>query len=263
MKAVILSPFGSVCEEAGLVYLVANYLKTVHPDVTSLRCNGLFSLCDRDSEAGWKRTITSCLECSRDQRSFADWARIGIQDLSPYLTPAEARATYEEILRLRDEDLLKLEFQDKRLFDLYKGTFKNKFGIETPDLNHKGHVQALQRLSLATMRLCLAIRRFNVKEMPSYLFVTGGTDFITNTAMWQSGLQDRSVVLFQWSLEQRCVNIIHPNKQTALSCELVLSGLAQMRSDSKTWSPEILEIIRGILQFLDIPERPVQIKVAQ
>lgn len=263
MKVAISSPLGSLSEETGLVYLLSNYIRSISSETAQLRCNGAFSVCDRDAESGWRRTIESCVQCMHDQSALALWAGVDSIDLTAFLSPAEVEASRRWMMGLKSSELSDAELWGIKPAALCRWTMKNRFGVELPDVNNRHQEHFLRKVMLSSVRMCAATRRFNDAYSPDYIFVTGGRDFITQSLISESKKQGKNIVLFQWQLEERCVQIVHPKTQAALACELVLTGISSMRSDSKTWPLELISILDDILSFLEMPRVELLFPIAK
>ncbi len=259
MKIGVFSPYGTFSQESGLIYLLANYLKSSGTNTFQLRCNGFFPVCDRDSESGWKRTMLSCPSCARDQRSFAEWANIDSTELSMYLSPREVEQSYRFIADAKVAELLTLQYGPLSLFDACQQSFRTRFGYDTADIKNKAHVQYLQKAELGALRMCLATRRFFNNVEPTCILLAGGRDYLSQAFSAASQLSSRSVALFQWRIEERSVRIYHPWDKRVLSCELVLPNLDSIRSDCSTWLPEVVQILKEILEFLGISPEAEQV----
>lgn len=263
MKIAVFTPFGTQSQESGLIYLLANYLKSAGADAAQLRCNGVFSTCDRDADNQWRRPFQGCFQCIADQSSVAQWSALDVQELSRFVMPEEIEETKRLLLTTPVGELMSLEIRGIRLWDTIVGSFLNRFGITTPDSGNRQHEQALRRFMLGGARMLLATRRFNNLCSPDLLLVAGGNDFLSAGLVAQSKEQRRSVALLQWAIHERHVRILHPREKKELTCELFLEGIARMRADVKTWPTELITIIEDILTFLEVPSTQIALPLAQ
>lgn len=254
MKIVLHTPFGSASEEAGILYLLSNYLKTLGAETIQLRCNGVFSLCDRDAETGWKRGISTCFQCMHNQQNLAAWAGMATEELSRYLSADEIQESKRWIVSLSSDRLLKADFEGVNIYSICRTNFKNRFGIDDVDLQNKNHDQTLRRFMLSAVRMCLATKRFNNHQRADMSLVAGGKDFLSSAFIAQCVKQGREAALFQWDVSSRSVKIIHPKSQTIFPCGIILQDLSTVRSDSRTWPPELMKVIGEILDFLGLTE---------
>ncbi|MCO6432299.1 MAG: hypothetical protein J5J00_15705 [Deltaproteobacteria bacterium] len=262
MKIALHAPFGSLNLEGGLMYLIANYLRGSGHEVAQLRCNGTFSLCDRDGETSWKRSLDSCLKCSSEQRSLASWGEIAVKDLSSFLTPGEIVDSRRWLLSTPREQLESLSLRGISLYNLCRGSFAARFGTETPDLNNRKHEPMTRRMLLSAARMCLATRRFLNHFSPEVLLVAGGRDYITRSLLVQAEMQKREYVLFSMDSSQRSINIHHPREDKTLACHLLLTDVTMMRADIKTWPPEVVSEIESVLGFLHIFQAQMSLPLA-
>lgn len=263
MKVVVSTPLGQLSQETGLVYLLANYMSAASTELMNLRCNGIFSLCDRDSENGWRRTIDSCLKCTKEQTSLSDWAGFPSEDLSKYLPASEVERTKRWILTVPTSDLATTKFDDAVPFEMVKHLFRARFGQELPVETNKQHEQFVRRAILSAARMTIAARRFLFAQKPNMVFITGARDFITDALGRESARIGLDTVLFRWNLDARAIAIHHPKNGKILQCELVTSGVTQMRTDARTWPLEVVSTLDDILGFLGIPRAELMYPIAK
>ncbi len=176
MKIAVFVPFGSQSQESGLIYLLANFLRVNFPEVVQLRCNGAFSLCDRDAESSWTRSIQSCFGCMSDQKALSAWSGMPVQDISTYLKADDVNETKKWVHALRDEELLTATYGEEPVYKIVSESFAHRFGMQ-PDLNNKQHGQYLRRLLLAGVRMSLTAKRYHLSFSPDITLVAGGRDY--------------------------------------------------------------------------------------
>jgi hypothetical protein len=199
----------------------------------------------------------------QDQQYSATWSNIGIEDLSRFIHSDDVIETRRWVMALSDEALLKANFHGTDLFPLCLESFRNRFSIAAPDTKNVLHLHALRRLLVSTARMYLASNRFFQVVRPDLVLIAGGTDFITATLRQSAKELDRDIVLFQWQLSQRGVQINYSKQKEGLLCELMLQGLVGIRSDCRTWSSDLTDILDQILEYLDIPTRQMQLPLAR
>jgi hypothetical protein len=263
MKTVIFTPYGSLSKESGLIHLVANYVGTVIGGVSALRCNGIFSLCDRDEETSWTRNLESCAICMTNQAQYANWAAAEILDLSLYLNSDEIVATKRWMHNLSTQSLLSACFKEVNLYQLSKESLSLRLGVAGPDLANKKHEQITRRVLLSAARMCLATARFNNKYAPDLVLVANGQDFISKAFIVQSQNQKRDIATFSVDINERCIKIRHPKTGKLFTCELLITDISNMRSDSRTWPKEILVMLDDVLNFLDISQSQIPLPLAR
>lgn len=263
MKIPIFVPFGSHSQEAGLMYLLANFLKATYPEVVQLRCNGMFSVCDRDVDSSWTRTVSSCFTCIADQKALSDWSGLPVQDFSSFLTPEDIRETKEWATALAAADLTTAEFRGMPVFEICRETFAIRFGASEFESRNKNHEQFLRKLLVSATRACLAAQRYHGSYSPDICLVSGGRDYMTQGFVTFSRAMKRDVAVFRWDVASRAIQITHPRNEKTLSCELVPEGVLGMRSDYKTWPAELVSIVQGILNFLELSGGQLKLPISR
>ena len=235
----IFTPYGTFSQESGLLILLARYLHAFSgKSVEALLCNGAFSVCDRDEESNWSRKVSSCAECIFEQRSLSQWAGIKTRDLTQFLKPDEIRETENA----HQSDL-------KELPEIIKGSFLRRYSSFDP--NHRGHHQIAKRLVVSAERMKMAMQNYIQQASLSYLCISGGGDFLTQTARQVAEELHVPCSVFVWSLEDRGIRIFHPRKKAYLSCALMIPDARALRTDLSSWSAEVVGILKEITEFLE------------
>lgn len=238
------------------MFLLANYLNASRMmygvEVTQLRCNGIFSVCDRDSERDWKRGLHSCLSCMHDQRELAAWSGIPTVDISTFLTPEVIEDTRRWLMTIPAALLPTIRLGTRELMGICRESFRLRFGVNDPDFKNVAHEQFLRRLMVGVARMIQASAGYIRAAGPTLHFVAGGRDAITASYISEVKRSGEQVVLFRWEISERTIQILHPSGTGAMGCELLLDGIPQLRGDSSTWTPSLVQILVEILSFLDI-----------
>ena len=268
MKIAIHAPYGALSEETGVIVLLARHLQRAvgeraGAEVVQLRCSGAFSLCDRDAEGQWKRGIDTCFRCMHEQRELAAWGDFRLADLTSFLSASQVIETRKWISYATTEELLASSFDSVVPSALISGSFKNRFGVDVPNVSNRNHEQVARRYMLAALRTSLAARRFVQRERPDVALVAAADDFISRSTAAEFAKGGVSTAVFTWDIAARVIKIQHPTNGAVFSCALVLEGIASMRSDARTWPAELASMLDEIVAFLEIPSPQIALKVAQ
>jgi hypothetical protein len=262
MKLTLFAPYGSLSQEAGLFYLLANYLHSVSVEAVQLTCNGTFSLCDRDSESAWRRTFQSCHTCCSDQRQLRNWAGLPEISLSRFVEGEECAKTREWMLGIADDQLLSAQFDDIEPFEICAESFFNRFGVRKPDLTNKMHTQIARRMMVSTVRMALAARRYQSEVRPDLTLMIGGFDYITAAYRYEGQRNNAACSVFRWDNQKRLITISHPAERRAFCCDLLLEGITTMRAECSTWPAELLTVVSEIASFLGIAIEAPRLRAA-
>ncbi len=257
MKCVLHIPFGSFGEESGALCLLSRYLTGLKHELVVLRCNGVFSLCDRDEDTNWQRRLDSCFRCSTEQQVMADWSEGKVVDLSSFLEPADITFTKEWLSRLDVNNLCEATFAHPLVgavtpFAQCKASFRRRFGTEVPDLKNGLQEQVLRRLLLSAARMNLAGSRAVPGLAADLYLVSRGKDFISSSLIVELLKKKQPVSIFEWQSERRCVEISHPHRDDSLDCGIILESIHSMRADCKTWPPELERMVETVVRFLGL-----------
>ncbi|MCB0333787.1 MAG: hypothetical protein KDD55_09835 [Bdellovibrionales bacterium] len=263
MTIALLAPYGGLSQESGVMYLLANYLKESHTKVSQLQCNGVFSLCDRDGLQNWRRTLTSCLECSHEQRALADWGGLEPIRLSEYISPEIVQETKRTVLSKSPEQIWKSHWKGISLEKVLRGSFARRFGVAHPDFRNKSHQYAVQRLGLSAMRMIMASKQFLKKADLTCSFVASGDDFISASYCAVAQKVDALVVRFKWDLGSRVVRIYCGDDPRYQTCEILLDSISSVRSEVSSWPEELIVLLDGIVRELGLADSQLDLPIAQ
>jgi hypothetical protein len=286
MHIVIHSPYGSYSRETGLIYLLANYIRDTVHQVSQLRCNGFFSLCNRDREWGLERRIDSCAICMNEQSRLGLWAGIEVQDLSSFISSREISETKSWILGLRREELPEAEFGGFNVFQLCKASLidrvveKKKQPVHersgVSDLTSEPlaianaddiaisekYEDLARRLMLSAVRMVVAARNFNQRVWPDLVLASSERDFISSSLVQQSRNMAIPAVTFEWDEVERMTRVGNSEGEY-FSSPLVLENISNMRSNYKTWSAEVIRMIEDLAAFLKIDINQLSLPLAR
>jgi hypothetical protein len=284
MHIVIHSPYGSYSRETGLIYLLANYIRDTVHQVSQLRCNGFFSLCNRDGEWGWERRIDSCAVCMNEQARLGAWAGIEVKDLSGFISSKEITQTKSWILGLRREELQDAEYAGFNVFQLCKGSLMDRIAekrkrtssdskgvlemnsaavANADDISISEKYEDLaRRLMLSAVRMIVAARNFNQSLWPDLVLSSSERDFISRSLVQQSRNMAIPAVTFEWDELER-VTKVGNNEGEYFSSPLVLENISNMRSNYKTWSAEVIRMIEDLAAFLKIDINQLSLPLAR
>ena len=250
MKVALFVPYGNFRPEAGLIYLVANYLSKNGAEVTQLRCNGAFSKCARDEKENWSRSNSACLKCTGEQLRMSKWAGVRSVELSTFLHSDDVSQTFKWIHSLNAENLLRAEFRGMNVFALCKETFKARFGSEVPNLNDPAQDQFLRDLSVSAVHACAANQRFISWHQPQLILSSGGGDYMTQSLMTVIAQSEIDYGHFDFDKIQAATLVGAKGKGGTYLTKLVIEGVESLRSDPRSWAPEITSVVHEILSFL-------------
>jgi hypothetical protein len=261
MRISVFAPYGPYSQESGVIYLLSNYLSEQFPDVVQLRCNGLFSVCARDSETNWKRDFDSCMMCMSDQAHLQRWSGVTALDASRFVSAEEVEASGRWLQELEDEDLVTAALGDATIYSLCESSFEKRVGTSF-DVSNKRHVQVLRRMILTVIRTHQVATSFQRSFSPDLCFIADGKDMVTGTfAKSLAGTHTESV-LFRWDAHKRSIFIKRSGATEGISCDLLLDGVSNMRADRKTWPRELTDIINEILEYLDLKQTQLRLPMA-
>ncbi|MEN9846588.1 MAG: hypothetical protein RIS36_1735 [Pseudomonadota bacterium] len=250
MKFAIFSPYGSFYRESGLMYLVANYLDKQGGDVAQLRCDGALPACGRDKKHHSGRTPFSCLQCMGEQKALAQWSNIKARELSSYIVPDDALKSAQWISSIGKGDLCRIEFRGIRLWDVCEQEFQARWKIESLEKISPAQERDLRALYVSYVHTVVSGERFIASWKPTLSFVVGSTDPLTQAYLSQVRRSEGEAALFSYDATSESISVESLKNGERYTTTLIIPEATEMRSDPRTWAPELTAIVNEMLSFL-------------
>ncbi len=250
MKVALCTPYGSLHKESGLIFLVANYLAKNGADVIQLRCDGAVPACGRDRGAGAVRSPFQCAQCMGDQGSFASWAGASIRDVSCEILPDDVMTAAMWIQSVDSGALERIEFRGVNLWSACRSELATRW--ESLDLAALTEVQELdiRDLFLSYVRMAVASERFLARTQPSLALVSSIHDPLSHAFVLQAKQAKIDTVVGWYKPESQTVGIESVATRESYATSIIIEGLTSMRSDPRTWGPEITAMVHEAVTFL-------------
>lgn len=252
MSVLLVSPSGKRDPEVGLIYLMGRFLIGQGHHVSQLICNGVSVTCDRDADSHWRRGVHSCLTCMQEQKDLAQWGGIGAQRLSEGVDPTTVQESIRWIDGLPYEALWGASFKGVQLAELIRDTFELRFGVRAPDLNNKQHERFLRTLLAVAARLHGGVVRSLQHKTPDMILLPANAGLIASIVAKAAHAQKVPVFAWQSNLAKRCTTVHAEHSGQLHECPLVIEDVLALRSDIKTWSPDLLSILKVTEEFLGL-----------
>ena len=258
MKLAIFSPYGSIHREGGLVYLVANYLAKNGADVVQLRCDGALPACGRDRRGDVARTPFQCARCMNEQVALAQWSGAHTRDVSTFLVPDDILKTAEWIQGVPTDALSRVEFRGVNLLEACASEFRmrwEEFNLQALTEAQQFDVRAL---FVAYVRVAVASERFIEQAKPTITILTSIHDPMAHAYLLQAKLAKLEASVVSFDPEEEAVVVESLASKERYMTKLVLEGITSMRSDPRTWGPEVTAVVHEVLTYLGYaPDRVV------
>ena len=250
MKLAIFSPYGSFHRESGLMYLIANYLDKQGGDVAQVRCDGALPACGRDKKHQSGRTPFACLQCMGEQKALAQWANIKGRELSSYIVPDDALKSAQWISSIGKTDLYRIEFRGIRLWDVCEKEFQARWNIESLEKISSAQERDLRALYVSYVHTVVSSERFISSWKPTLNFVVGSTDPLAQAYLSQASRAGGEVAIFSYNAADESITVESLKNGERYTTTLIIPEATEMRSDPRTWAPELTAIVNEMLSFL-------------
>lgn len=250
MKLALFSPYGLSHSEAGLLYLVGNYLLKRGADVVQLRCDGAFGICGRDTKVPGGRNVMTCARCIGEQKSLASWISCKTKEVSSYLVSDDVVQSAKWLSSVKSCDLSRAEFRGVNLWSVCAGEFALRYPETSVSELSVAEEASLRQLYTTYVHAVVAAERFITAASPTLHLVAGKQDPLARAYVSQAHASGVEVgVFFCDTVEEGVVVESHQTGERYVS-PLVLHGITSMRSDPRTWAPEVTATVHEILTLL-------------
>ncbi len=258
MKLSLFIPFGFLNREAGVMCLLANFLHKGGAEAVQLRCDGAQRACARDAVSGGARTPFSCVSCMSEQNELVRWSGIKSKPLSSFVTPEDVSQVTAWISGVQSEHLFRTEFRGKALWEPCREQFLQRWQLAGGQEISPEQDADLRALFLSHVLVRIGSERFLSLVKPSLHFVAGGDEAASQAYISQAEATGGDIVVFSFDQENESIVLRSSGSETQYETKLLLEGITSMRTDPRTWAPEITAIIHEMLSFLGYaPDRVV------
>ncbi len=250
MKVALFAPYGSLQKEGALLFLVANYLAKHGVDVAQLRCDGALPACGRDQGSGTVRSPFQCAGCLNEQGALAAWAGISVCNISREISADDIKTAARWIQGVAPEALDRVEFRGVNLWSACRSELSMRWSdLSCSNLSEVQEAD-VRRLFISYVRTAVASERFFKRFEPKLVLVSSIHDPLSRAFVSPAKQAGLDIAVGWYDAESETVGIESPQTGERYATTLILEGLASMRSDPRTWGPEITAIVHEALTFL-------------
>jgi|694.fasta_scaffold08705_15 hypothetical protein len=250
MKLAVFAPFGLMSREAGVMYLLANYLHKNGAEVMQLRCDGAQRACARDAVTPGFRTPFACAPCMSEQSALAQWAGVKSRSLSTLLGPEDVTQSRMWLAGLASDELFRAEFRGESLWQCCQEQFLSRWGLQGGQEISAEQEANLRDLFVAHIQVRVAAERFLSAVKPTLHFVAGGNEGASCAYLLEAKRAGGEVAVFGYDAETDSISVRSSGAQTVYQTSLILEGITSMRNEPRTWAPEVTAIVHEMLSFL-------------
>lgn len=250
MKVAVFAPYGSLHREGGLLFLVANYLSRNGASVAQLRCDGGVPACGRDRGAGAVRSPFQCARCLNDQGALAAWGGLSVRELSEEIVPDDVVTAARWINGVERDALERVEFRGVNLWSACRSELVMRWEEIVPTSLTEAQELDIRALFISYVRTAVASERFLSRCEPTLVLASSIHDPLAHAFVLQATLAKLDTVVGWYDPNTETVGIESVATRERYATSLILEGLASMRSDPRTWGPEITAMVHEALTFL-------------
>lgn len=235
------------------MYLVANYLAKNGAEVVQLRCDGALPACGRDRRGGGVRSPFQCARCLNEQRSLSGWAGAQCRDISSFLVAEDIKKTVEWIQGVPANALQRVEFRGVNLWSACGNELQMRWDeIDNSALTH-AQQNDLRNLYVAYVQVAVASERFIEQWKPDLTVLSSIQEPMAHAYLLQAKLAGVDASVCSYVPDEEAVVFESLANRERYSTSLVLEGITGMRSDPRTWGPEVTAVVHEVLTYLGCP----------
>ena len=262
MKVLMYVPYATFSPESGLMFLLANYIQSSGNEVAATLCDGVFRVCQRDSDARWQRGVHNCLFCVKEQRSLMEWAQIRPIALSQFVSASGFQTLERSLSKLGAAELLQWRSCGMEVGKLCGATLRERFGVENfdqPDAADHNTLRSVVASAALNIEACSAMLS---AEHPQLVFIASGEDLLSAGVSELCRGRKIDAAIFRWDVTQRCIAVHRSATNSTFSSEFMVSDLSEIRPSVSTWSDHVIHMVEEILHFLEIPVQQTLLQAA-
>lgn len=250
-RGIVFCPYGTTSRGAGVTLLIARYLAQ-RQEVTFLQCNGCISICGRDEQTGFRRTLSSCFRCINEQQSCANFVNspdgkgVAQRSLGEWIS-AEV---VEESRRVAQGSLAGMKYNNISIAECIEPSFLERSGKRFADLGRSSlDEQLARRMAIAAVRVIQGVQGAIKEITPSYLIVEGGDDYLSKIVTTVAKNNNIPVLHVAWSKQERAV-VIWKTEDKKIVSPFVLDEISTMRPEVGSWPSELVDIAEQAASLL-------------
>jgi hypothetical protein len=193
-----------------------------------------------------------------EQRSLAQWAGGSTRDISTFVMPEDVLQTFEWIHGVPTESLARVEFRGVNLWGACISEMQMRWEDFDPSALTEAQQADIRALFVSYVRVAVASERFIEQWKPTTVLISSIHDPMAHALLVQARLAKIEVAVFSFDSEEEAVVVESLTTQERYTTKLVLEGVASMRSDPRTWGPEVTAVVHEVLTYLGYaPDRVV------
>jgi hypothetical protein len=185
-----------------------------------------------------------------EQRRLSDWADVQAYELSAFVTSEDKLQSAKWMASVQRADLERAEFRGINLWQVCRNEFAQQTGLDALDDLSALHEQLLRELYVAFVQAAVAADRFVVQWAPTLSFVAHTSDSMTHAYLSQLGEKAIDCATFMYDGAEESIIVESAKSQERYASKLILDSITSMRSDPRTWAPEVRAIVNEIMSFL-------------
>lgn len=258
MEVAFFNPYGSSRPESTIAALLGRYLRR-NFSVGFLRCNGVFSTCQRDEETDWTRHVRSCTSCMTDQSRISKWVGADDIELSKFLSADIIRETQEWVSSLTLQDIESSEYKGCPTFEISRSTLTSRFGGIGWNLSHSKDESIVRRTLLSCARMIAVSKKFLSDGDSELVVATSGEDFLTKAFIHIATTLGKKSAILRWDLSHRGTLLEQYPIGGGDLFHLVLDSLEEIDPDPSLWPGEVMDTIHSLASRLNLSHRQLRL----
>jgi hypothetical protein len=173
-----------------------------------------------------------------------------MRDISADTTPEDVTTTAAWLQSVPSDSILRVEFRGVNLWSVCRSEFGMRWDDVDAALLTEAQEADLRRLFASYIRVAVASERFFSASKPNLSLMTSLRDPLAHAFLAQARAAKVDTAVFSYDPEDEVVVVESIATQERYVTKLVLEGITSMRTDPRTWAPEVTAVVHELLTFL-------------
>jgi hypothetical protein len=193
-----------------------------------------------------------------EQLALAQWSGGHTRDISTLILSEDVSKTAQWIQGVPTEALSRVEFRGVNLLSACASEFQMRWDDFNPQAITEAQQSDIRALFVAYVRVATATERFIEQWKPTSTIISAIHDPMAHAYLLQTKLAKLETSVFSFDPDEEAIVVESLSTQERYMTKLVLEGIASMRSDPRTWGPEVTAVVHEVLTYLGYaPDRVV------
>jgi hypothetical protein len=170
--------------------------------------------------------------------------------LSSFITAEDVLHGSIWISEVPTQDLSRLEFKGESLWQACAEDVQDRFPEVNPDILRAEESVYVRDIYTAYIQTAVASERFLSAVQPSITLIAASGDALSRAYLMQAQRLEGDVAVFSYDAHDEAVAVESLRGGSRYTTKVLRDGITSMRTDPRTWGPEVTSLVHDILTVL-------------